>query len=187
MCDAVLPAAWRTSARCLQRTGTRLSGARQQLLDGVLRRHRIDRETGAQLEAGDLAEARVDLPMPVVRGVDLLAQRRGVRTSLYGGPSRVTARAARTCRSASALAATSRSLDRPKSASWRRGTIQTSNGDREANGAKATVESSCHTSRSARFGSSRTRRHHGHSPSRMTNLAEPPSSSAIRCGIWGRS
>ena len=35
--------------------------------------------------------------------------------------------------------------------------------------------------------SSRTRRHHGHSPSRITNRAEPPSSSATRCGIWGMS
>ena len=76
----------------------------------------------------------------------------------------------------------------PKSASWRRGTIQISNDEREAYGAKATLVVRP-PRRAGRAGatSSRTSRQNGHSPSRMTNRAAPPSSSAMRCGIWGRS
>ena len=61
------------------------------------------------------------------------------RTRLYGGPSRLAASRPRTCRRASAVAVTSGSVALPKSDSWRRGTIQISKGERDANGANATV------------------------------------------------
>ena len=61
-------------------------GAAEELLDRVLGRDRVDRQAGPQLEAGDLAEPRVDLPVPVVRGVDLLAQRRGVEDEVVRRP-----------------------------------------------------------------------------------------------------
>ena len=66
---------------------------------------------------------------------------------MWGGPSRPASRP-RTWRSASAVAATSASVASPKSAAWRRGTTQTSNGERDANGANATAASSSQTSRS---------------------------------------
>ena len=116
-------------------------GATEQLLDGVLGRDRVDRQAGSQLQPGDLAQARVDLPVPVVRGVDLLAQRapcggRGCRAGRRGSP---TSRPS-TWRSASAVARdVGRRVARPKSASWCRGTIQISNGEREAYGANATL------------------------------------------------
>ena len=59
----------------------------------------------------------------------------------------------------------SASLGPPESAAWRRGTIQTSNGEREANGAKATLASSCQIIRVPARASSRASRQYGHSPS----------------------
>ena len=95
----------------------------------------------------------MDLPVPVVRRVDLLAQRRGVEDEVVrravqarGEPARAPGEAPRPSRRRPDRVA------RPKSASWRRGTIQTSNGERDANGANATVESSSQTSRSGRLG-----------------------------------
>ena len=52
----------------------------------------------------------------------------------------------------------SASVARPKSDSWRRGTIQTSNGEREANGAKAIDAASSQTKRVPRSRSTRTAR-----------------------------
>ena len=56
----------------------------EQFLDRILRRDRVDRQAGPELEPGDLAQARVDLPVPVVRRVDLLAQRRGMEHEVVG-------------------------------------------------------------------------------------------------------
>src|SRR5215210_717049 len=78
MCDAVLPAAWRPSAACPRVDGAEPARASNDLFDRILRRHRVDRETRTELQARDLAQTRVDLPVPVIRGVDLLAERRGV-------------------------------------------------------------------------------------------------------------
>src|SRR4029453_4740250 len=52
--------------------------AGEQLLDGGLRADRVDREAGAELEAADLPQPGVDLPVPVVGLVDALAKRRRV-------------------------------------------------------------------------------------------------------------
>jgi hypothetical protein len=78
-CDAAPDPARRTSAGCPRERRPELARARDQLLDGVLGRNRIHRQTGPELQSGDLAEPRVDLPVPVVRRVDLLAKRRGVQ------------------------------------------------------------------------------------------------------------
>ena len=61
-------------------------GATEQLLDRVLGRDGVHGQTGSELEAGDLAQPRVDLPVPVVRRVDLLAQRGGVQDEVVGRP-----------------------------------------------------------------------------------------------------
>ena len=82
----------------------------------------------------------------------------------------------RTWRRASAVALTAGPSARPKSASWRRGTIQTSNGEREAYGANATL--SCilpdEPVRSARLVSDeaaeRALAFADHEPSRTTQL-----------------
>ena len=68
---------------------------------------------------------------------------------MWGGPSSA-ARRPRTRRRASAVACRSASDARPKSAACVRGTIQASNGEREAYGAKATLDASDHRSRSGR-------------------------------------
>ena len=117
----------------------------------------------------------MDLPVPVIRRVDLLAERRRVEHEVVRRTVEARRRAARAPGGSPPRSpGRRRRAARPKSASWRRGTIQTSNGERDANGAKATVSSSCQTRRSGRRGSSRTSRHHGHSPSRITNRAAPP-------------
>ena len=163
-------------------------GAPEQLLDGVLRRDRVDRAgrspaRGRRSRAGaggsPSASGRSRRPVRAAApcgGRGCTAGRRGWPRAARGpggGPRRWRPRPA--------------SVARPKSASWRRGTIQTSNDEREAYGAKATLASSSQTSRSGGRDSSRTRRQNGHSPSRITKRAAPPISSAIRCGIWGRS
>src|SRR5258706_9354431 len=71
-CDAVPPAALPPSASRLLRAIERRLDAAQQLLHGVLRRDGVDGQTGSQLQPGDLPQAGGDLPVPVVRGVDLL-------------------------------------------------------------------------------------------------------------------
>src|SRR4029077_9622469 len=43
----------------------------EELLDRVLGRDRVDREPRPELETGDLTQARMDLPVPVVGGIDL--------------------------------------------------------------------------------------------------------------------
>ena len=159
----------------------------KELLHRVLRRDRVDRQAGAQLEAGDLAQARVDLPVPVVRRVHLLLERGRVEDEVVGRPVEAGREPAQDLAERLGGGRDVAVVARPKSASWRRGTIHISNGEREAYGAKATLAWSSQTSRSGRRDSSRTSRQNGHSPSRMTKRAAPPSSSAIRCGIWGRS
>src|SRR3954466_964087 len=56
-----------------------LLGTTEELLDGVLGRDRVDRQTRTELEAGDLAQPWVDLPVPVVGRVDLFAEGRRVK------------------------------------------------------------------------------------------------------------
>ena len=109
------------------------------------------------------------------------------RTRLYGGPSRLAARRARTWRSASAVAAMS---GRRHAAEIR---LVAARHDPDLERRARGVRGEGHAAGvlpdepSGRRTSSRTSRQNGHSPSRITNRAAPPSSSAIRCGIWGRS
>ena len=145
-------------------------------------------QPGPELEAGDLAQPRMDLPVPVVGGIDLLAQAapcagRGCTADRRGwspaarGPGAAPRRW------------------RPRPAAWPgrnppragagRSTPRTTIGTRTARTRRlrrpprpVAVE---------RRDSSRTSRQNGHSPSRMTNRAAPPISSASRCGTWGRS
>src|SRR3954452_558400 len=56
-----------------------LLGTTEELLDGVLGRDGVDRQTRTELEAGDLAQPWVDLPVPVVGRVDLFAEGRRVK------------------------------------------------------------------------------------------------------------
>ena len=170
------------------RSRRRPRGRTEQLLDGVLGRDGVDRQAGAQLEAGDLAQAGVDLPVPVIR------RRRSARAAARcGGPGCGAARRGspgrpRTRRSASAVACTSASLARPKSAAWVAG--HDPDLERRARGVRREGDARRRpprASRSRRWLSSRTSRQNGHSPSRITNRAAPPISSATRCGTWGRS
>ena len=108
---------------------------------------------------------------------------------VVGRPVEASSRARpRTWRSASPAAATSASVGpaevgvvaararpRPRTASARR------------TGRRRPCRRPARRAGPARADSVRTSRHHGHSPSRMTNRAAPPSSSATRCGICGRS
>ena len=182
-CDA---RALRAGAR--QRRRPRPARSAEQLLDGVLGRDRVHRQARAELEAGDLAQARVDLPVPVERRVDLLPQRRRVqdevvRRAVEAGaePRRAPGGAPRPWPRPRASSA------RPKSASWRRGTIQTSNGEREAYGANATLASSSQTSRSRRA-APRGRGGRTGTPLRGSRIGRRrPAPRATRCGICGRS
>src|SRR5256885_657801 len=81
-CDAPRWADQGPSAGC----SGEASGAAQELLDGILGRDGVDGQPGAQLQAGNLAEPRVDLPVPVVRGIDLLTERRRVEDEVVGRP-----------------------------------------------------------------------------------------------------
>ena len=74
--------AWRASTRPTS-SG---SGPPQQLLDRILGRDGVDRQSGSQLQAGDVAQPGVDLPVPVIGAVDLLAQRRRVQDEVVGRP-----------------------------------------------------------------------------------------------------
>ena len=147
------------------RTASTRARSLQQLLDGRLGRDGIHRQARAQLQAGDLAQARMDLPVPVERGVDALAQRRGVQDEVVGRAVEAGPEPAEHLRGAPGPWPEPRRR-RPGRSPPRasRGTIQTSNGEREPHGANATVESSSQTSRSRVRASSRTSRHHGHSP-----------------------
>ena len=99
----VTPAGARHGSRSTRRTSLRI-GAAQEFLHRVLRRDGVDRQAGSQLEAGDLAQARVDLPVPVVGRVDLLAQRGRVEHEVVGRSVEAAMPAAtRTWRSASAV------------------------------------------------------------------------------------
>src|SRR5215210_2184121 len=80
-CDAPRRADRDPSAR---RSSDRDAGPPEQLLDGVLGGDGIDRQSGSELEAGDLTEPGMDLPVPVERGVDALAERRGVEDEVVG-------------------------------------------------------------------------------------------------------
>ena len=116
-------------------------GAAEELLDGVLRRDRVDRADrsparGRRSRAGaggsPSASGRWRRPARAAArcgGRGCTAARRGwppAGRGPGGAPRTVGRRPA--------------SVARPKSASWRRGTIQTSNGEREAYGAKATLD-----------------------------------------------
>ena len=56
----------------------------QQLIDRLLRADGVDGQAGAQLEPGDVAQPRVDLPVPVVGLAHALVQRRGVQHQVVG-------------------------------------------------------------------------------------------------------
>src|SRR4051812_13489699 len=62
-----------------------LLGTTEELLDRVLRRDGVDRQTRTELEAGDLAQPWVDLPVPVVGRVDLFAEGRRVKHEVVRG------------------------------------------------------------------------------------------------------
>ena len=106
--------------------------------------------TGSPVPSSRPAISRpgVDLPVPMVGGVDLLMQRRRMEHEVVGRAVEASASLPSTWRSASAAAAMSRSVARAKSASWRRGTTHTSNGERLAQGANATAWPSAYSSRS---------------------------------------
>ncbi len=150
-CDAVPAAAHRPSARRLPRIVEGRPDATEELLHGVLRGDGIDRQAGSQLQPRDLPEPRMDLPMPVVRRVDLLAERRCVqdevvRAARRGSP-RVGPEPAEGPRQSPSRPSPSLSRSPLRGVA---GTIQISNGEREANGANATVESSSQTILSGR-------------------------------------
>ena len=78
-CDGIRPA-----RRASGGSAAVLRGAAEELLDGVLGRDRVDRQPGPDLEPRDLPQARVNFPVPVVRGLDLFAERRGVEDEVVG-------------------------------------------------------------------------------------------------------
>ena len=92
-CDGLAPPAAIIARGCSGGPVRRRSPA--ELLDRVLRRHRVDRQPGAELEARDLAQPRVDLPVPVVGRVDLLVQRRRVEHEVVAAGRRGSRRAGR--------------------------------------------------------------------------------------------
>src|SRR5262249_6712006 len=61
-------------------------GPLEQLLDRGPGRHRCARQAVAPLEPRDLAAPRMDLPVPVERGVDALPQRRRVEHEVVRRP-----------------------------------------------------------------------------------------------------
>src|SRR3954451_16120471 len=73
-CDGAPDPARGPSARRPRDGRAHLPRSRKQLLDRVFGRDRIHGEARAELESGDLTESRVDLPVPVVGRVDLLAE-----------------------------------------------------------------------------------------------------------------
>ena len=160
----------------------------EQLLHRVLGRDGVDRQPGSQLEARDLAQPRVDLPVPVVRRVDLLAQRRGVEDEVVGRSVEARRPAGRGPGGAPRRwpGGRHRSPGRsPPRGGAGRPTPRTASAT--PTGRRRRCRRPPTGGGRGRATSSRTRRHHGHSPSRITKRAAPPSSSATRCGIWGRS
>ena len=159
----------------------------QQLLDRFLGRHRVDRQAAPELEPGDRAESRVDLPVPVERRLDALAQRRRVQDEVVGRtverrePSEDLRAAPRRWRRAPARSRT-RSPRRGGAARPRPRTASATRTGRTRRWTRPRRRAGV-----PRPSSSRTSRQNGHSPSRITNRAAPPSSSATRCGTWGRS
>src|SRR4051794_30441129 len=79
MCDAAPASAQPPSAGGLAHPLAAGDDTHEKLLDGVLGRDRIYRQTGSELQPGDLAQTWVDLPVPVIGRVDLLSKRRGVQ------------------------------------------------------------------------------------------------------------
>ena len=130
----------------------------------------------------------MDLPVPVVGAIDLLAQRRGVQDEVVGRavegsgePAEDLAEGLGGGPDGGVVGATevgvvaARARSRPRTPSARR-TARRRRCRRPPRPAAPGARTS-----------SRTSRQNGHSPSRMTKRAAPPSSSAMRCGIWGRS
>jgi hypothetical protein len=83
-CDAAPAAAVQPSAGRLPRAVDRRPDTAKQLRHGVLGRDGIDRQTGSELQTGDLAQPGMDLPVPVIRGVDLLTQRGRMEYEVVG-------------------------------------------------------------------------------------------------------
>src|SRR6266576_6619972 len=85
-CDAVPPSALPPSASRLPRADECRPDPTEQLLHGVFGRDGVDRQSGSQLEPGNLAQAGMDLPVPVVGRVNLLAERCGVKNQVVWRP-----------------------------------------------------------------------------------------------------
>ena len=164
------------------------SAPTEELLDRVLRRDRVDRQPGPEFQArrsragaggSPSASGRSRRPVRAAARCGGRGCRAGRRGSPRAGtgpggalprwpPRRASSRARNRPRGGAARS-------RPRTRSARR------------TGRRPRSRRPPRRAGPGRRDSSRTSRQNGHSPSRMTNRAAPPISSAIRCGIWGRS
>ena len=169
-CHAELARSWPLPGS----SGSRSEDApREQLVHRLLRAHRVDRQARPPAPARRSRGAAGGPPSASGRSRPRGRASGAVwRSRLYGGAVELR-QAPEHVAQPSAAEARSASVARPKSASWRRGTIQTSNGERDANGANATEWSSSQRKRVPRSASTRTARQYGHSRSRMTKRAAP--------------